>query len=147
MEYLPALMHEHVVCEVPCEPHALSWHFLEWSDGNGLLRVPVERSSNELCDFGASHLIQVPETGRSWSLKLEPVPLPPDALAKYRGELARYERHRLQTGEADGRKLWTRLEAAVRELYVDSGLMARAFANASAKLQRQGRRPLVKLSS
>ena len=44
---------------------------------------------------------------------MEPVQLSEGGLAAYRGELARYERQRLQTGEADGRKLWVKLEAAV----------------------------------
>eukprot|EP00966_Prymnesium_polylepis_P089609 2074691-Prymnesium_polylepis.1 len=73
----------------------------------------------------------------------QPVPLPPEALAHYRGELARYERHRLQTGEADGRKLWTTLEGAVRTHYAESGVMAAAFAAAAARLILKGRRPLV----
>ena len=85
----------------------------------------------------------MPETGRSWELTLEPVPLPVEALNKYRGELARYERHRLQTGEADGRKLWTTLEGAVREHYVESGVMAQAYAAAADRLTRKGRRPLL----
>jgi hypothetical protein len=45
------------------------------------------------------------------------VPLPAEALRRYRGMVEAFRRRQLNTGEADGRKLSTELEAYLREAY------------------------------
>ena len=59
----------------------------------------------------------MPETERTWSLRGEPVPLPAEALRRYRGMVEAFRRRQLNTGEADGRKLCTELECFLREAY------------------------------
>ena len=100
MEFLPALLHEHVVCEIP-------------------------------------------QSERSWSLELIPVALTAQGFSEYRSEIARWERTRLNTGEANALVLCQALKAQVRTHYERSGLMAAAFKAESASLQRLGYRPVL----
>lgn len=79
----------------------------------------------------------VAETGRTWELTLEAVPLGDNNLASYRAVIGRWERERLNTGRADGRELWTSLQRAVRKLYVESGVMTSAFVKAADALVLQ----------
>ena len=61
--------------------------------------------------------MQVPETDRTWTMRGEPVQLPAAQLQRYRGIIAAFQRKQQNTGEADGRKLYTELECFLREVY------------------------------
>ena len=68
----------------------------------------------------------MPETERTWSLRGEPVPLPAEALRRYRGMVEAFRRRQLNTGEADGRKLCTELTLTLSLTLTPSSSRTRA---------------------
>jgi hypothetical protein len=71
------------------------------------------------------------------------VPLTAAGFAAYRAEIGKWERMRLNTGEASPLALFQALKSQVRTQYERSGLMVGAFAAEAARLMRQGYRPLL----
>jgi len=119
-----------------------------------MLRTPLPRTMEWLPATIHEHIVcQVPETDRTWTMRGEPVQLPAAQLQRYRGIIAAFQRKQQNTGEADGRKLYTELECFLREVYegreegpasyASTSVMGEAFAKECAKLLRQKRRPLV----
>jgi 3-methyladenine DNA glycosylase/8-oxoguanine DNA glycosylase/superfamily II DNA or RNA helicase len=119
-----------------------------------MLRSPLPRTIEWLPATIHEHIVcQVPETDRTWHLKAEMVPLPPQDLKKYRGRIEAFCRKQInEPTEVDGRKLWVDLESIIRfkyegrdsrASYCPSSPMGDAFVKAAKELLRKGRRPLI----
>jgi 3-methyladenine DNA glycosylase/8-oxoguanine DNA glycosylase len=110
MEYLPATIHEHIVC-------------------------------------------QVPESDRSWEMKVEWAALKPDDMKSYRQIIDAFKRKQLNENFGDGRLLWSQLEAFLRikyegrtktsNVYSQNSVMGEAFVSIARKLVNKKRRPLI----
>ena len=119
-----------------------------------MLRSPLPRAMEWLPATIHEHIVcQIPETDRSWQLKMEPVALLPKDLKKYRDIIETFRRKQLnEPGEVDGRKLWVALESFLRThyegrtlkaTYGQESVMGDAFVRTTRALLRKKRRPLI----
>lgn len=118
-----------------------------------MLRSPLPRTMEWLPATIHEHIVcQIPETGRTWRLEGVMASLSIQDLHSYRSIVSSFKRKQLNEGRADGRKLWTDLEAFLRikyegrigtKSYSSTSAMGNAFVKLSKSLLRKGRRPLI----
>ena len=119
-----------------------------------MLRSPLPRSMEWLPAIIHEHIVCfVPESERKWVMKPEPVSLPQKELKDYRKIIDAFGRKRLNnSGNIDGRQLWSDLESFLRQFYEgrskknvydSSSTMGNAFVKICSKLLKQKRRPLI----
>lgn len=117
-----------------------------------MLRSPLPRTMEYLPATIHEHIVcQVPESDRSWEMKVEWAGLKSDDMNGYRKIIDAFKRKQLNEGVGDGRLLWSDLESFLRQkyegrvknVYTSTSIMGDAFVTISRKLVRQERKPLV----